>query len=70
MISVGATSPSTVAVDAGLYPVTISGGYWPLGTVVTGSDILTAGFTTNTIPCPDGFRLLDSPPTVLMSSVS
>lgn len=46
-VMVGATSPSTVTLQAGLYPVTISGGNYTLGTVVTGSTALSSGLSTN-----------------------
>lgn len=44
-VSVGATSPSTVTFNGGLYPLTVSGGALNPGTVVTGS-------TTGTSPTP------------------
>jgi hypothetical protein len=48
-VLVGATSPSTTVLTAGLYPVTISGGNYTLGTVVTGSTVASSSLATNTI---------------------
>jgi hypothetical protein len=45
LVGVGATSPSTVTFNGGLYPLTVSGGNLTPGTVVTGS-------TTGTTPTP------------------
>lgn len=48
-VGVGSTSPSTVTFTAGLYPLTISGGNWTLGPVVTGSTVVSSGLGTNNI---------------------
>ena len=48
-VIVGSTSPSTVTLNCGLYPVTISSGNWTLGTVVASSTTTTTGLATNTI---------------------
>jgi hypothetical protein len=49
VVSVGAASPSTVTLTAGLYPLTISAGNFTMGTVVTGSTAASSGLATNTI---------------------
>lgn len=48
-VSVGATSPSTVVLTAGIYPITVTSGNYVLGTVVTGSTAASSGLVTNTI---------------------
>lgn len=48
-VAVGNTSPSTVALTAGLYPISVTAGQWTLGTVVTGSTAASSGLTTNNV---------------------
>lgn len=48
-VIVGSTSPSTVTLNCGLYPVTVSSGNWTLGTVISSSATSTSGLATNTI---------------------
>lgn len=47
VVSVGSTSPGSTVLTAGLYPLTISGGSFTLGTVVSGSTAASSSLSTN-----------------------
>lgn len=48
-VAVGSTSPSTTVLTGGLYPISVSGGNWTLGSVVSGTTAASTGLATNTL---------------------